>query len=110
LAGCLSVTATSTTLTYTLSLPAALPISRDMVAAVLPDPASVGPRMTGKTCAGLWVTGTGKDKDGNATGPRSSYLYHVVDNEWSRSEEHTSELQSREKLVCRLLLEKKNDG
>src|SRR5690606_39329553 len=27
----------------------------------------------------------------------------------SRSEEHTSELQSRENLVCRLLLEKKND-
>src|SRR5690606_41473166 len=26
---------------------------------------------------------------------------------WLRSEEHTSELQSREKLVCRLLLEKK---
>src|SRR5207302_4797230 len=30
----------------------------------------------------------------------------VVD--FSRSEEHTSELQSRENLVCRLLLEKKN--
>src|SRR5690606_41986241 len=28
--------------------------------------------------------------------------------EYQRSEEHTSELQSREKLVCRLLLEKKN--
>src|SRR5690606_14063429 len=28
--------------------------------------------------------------------------------EQNRSEEHTSELQSREKLVCRLLLEKKN--
>src|SRR5690606_40271843 len=27
-----------------------------------------------------------------------------------RSEEHTSELQSRENLVCRLLLEKKNDN
>src|SRR5690606_40765714 len=27
-----------------------------------------------------------------------------------RSEEHTSELQSRENLVCRLLLEKKNHG
>src|SRR5690606_39530116 len=27
-----------------------------------------------------------------------------------RSEEHTSELQSRENLVCRLLLEKKNEG
>src|SRR5690606_40840204 len=26
--------------------------------------------------------------------------------EWTRSEEHTSELQSREKLVCRLLLDK----
>src|SRR5690606_40464219 len=29
---------------------------------------------------------------------------------WSRSEEHTSELQSRENLVCRLLLEKKNNN
>src|SRR5690606_41038482 len=29
--------------------------------------------------------------------------------ELNRSEEHTSELQSREKLVCQLLLEKKND-
>src|SRR3712207_6910674 len=28
----------------------------------------------------------------------------------ARSEEHTSELQSRQYLVCRLLLEKKNDG
>ena len=54
---------------------------RDVVAAVLPDPASIGPRMTGKTCAGLYVTGTGKD--GN---PRRTYLYHVVDNEWSMAE------------------------
>ncbi|HWJ11844.1 MAG TPA: saccharopine dehydrogenase C-terminal domain-containing protein [Nocardioides sp.] len=59
---------------------------RDVVAAVLPDPAGIGPRMTGKTCAGLWVTGTGKDADGNPTGPRSTYLYHVVDNEWSMRE------------------------
>src|SRR5699024_11535031 len=29
---------------------------------------------------------------------------------WERSEEHTSELQSRFDLVCRLLLEKKNDN
>src|SRR5215813_14471186 len=28
---------------------------------------------------------------------------------WRRSEEHTSELQSRPHLVCRLLLEKKNN-
>ncbi len=51
---------------------------RDVVAAVLPDPATIGPRMTGKTCAGLFVTGTGTDGK-----PRRTYLYHVVDNEWS---------------------------
>ena len=54
---------------------------RDVVAACLPDPATLGDTMTGKTCAGLWVTGTGKDRR-----PRSTYLYHVVDNEWSMRE------------------------
>lgn len=54
---------------------------RDVVAACLPNPATLGPNMRGKTCAGLWVTGTGRD--GN---PRSTYLYHVVDNEWSMAE------------------------
>ncbi|HSN43215.1 MAG TPA: saccharopine dehydrogenase C-terminal domain-containing protein [Propionibacteriaceae bacterium] len=48
---------------------------RDVVAACLPEPASIGPRMTGKTCAGLWVTGKGKDGR-----PRRTYIYHVVDN------------------------------
>jgi saccharopine dehydrogenase (NAD+, L-lysine-forming) len=54
---------------------------RDVVAACLPDPATLGDRMHGKTCAGLWVRGTGKDG-----APRSTYLYHVVDNEWSMAE------------------------
>ena len=54
---------------------------RDVVAAALPDPATIGPRMTGKTCAGVWVTGLGKD--GN---PREVYLYHVSDNEWTMAE------------------------
>ncbi len=49
---------------------------RDVLAATLPDPATLGERMTGKTCAGTWVRGTGKDG-----APRSTYLYHVVDNE-----------------------------
>jgi len=49
---------------------------RDVVAAVLPDPATLGDRMTGKTCAGTYVTGTGKDG-----APRRTYLYHVADNE-----------------------------
>ena len=48
---------------------------RDVVAACLPDPVTIGPRMEGKTCAGLWVTGTGKDGQ-----PRRTYLYHVSDN------------------------------
>jgi saccharopine dehydrogenase-like NADP-dependent oxidoreductase len=54
---------------------------RDVVAACLPDPATLGDRMTGKTCAGLWVRGMGND--GAA---RSTYLYHVIDNEWSMRE------------------------
>ena len=53
---------------------------RDVVAAALPDPATLGDRMTGKTCAGTWVTGR---KDGRA---REVYLYHVVDNAWSMAE------------------------
>ncbi|HSO13024.1 MAG TPA: saccharopine dehydrogenase C-terminal domain-containing protein [Anaerolineales bacterium] len=48
---------------------------RDVVAACLPDPAHLGDRMRGKTCAGLWVKGI---KDGRQ---RQVYLYQVVDNE-----------------------------
>ena len=54
---------------------------RDVVAACLPNPADLGDKMHGKTCAGLWATG--KDKEGK---PRSTYLYHVVDNDWSMKE------------------------
>ena len=51
---------------------------RDMVAAALPDPATLGDRMRGRTCAGTYVTGTGKDG-----APRATYLFHIVDNEES---------------------------
>jgi saccharopine dehydrogenase (NAD+, L-lysine forming) len=54
---------------------------RDVVAACLPDPADLGAKMTGRTCAGTWVTGTGKDG-----APREVYLHHVVDNAWSMAE------------------------
>ena len=54
---------------------------RDVVAACLPDPATLGDKMSGLTCAGTWVTGTGTD--GN---PREVYLYHVVDNAWTMAE------------------------
>jgi saccharopine dehydrogenase (NAD+, L-lysine-forming) len=47
---------------------------RDVVAACLPDPAHLGDRMFGKTCAGTWVKGrkNGKSKE--------YYLYQVADN------------------------------
>ncbi|HEV3033756.1 MAG TPA: saccharopine dehydrogenase C-terminal domain-containing protein [Solirubrobacteraceae bacterium] len=54
---------------------------RDVVAAALPDPATLGERMSGRTCAGTWVTGIGKDGR-----PRSTYLYHVVNNETTMRE------------------------
>jgi saccharopine dehydrogenase (NAD+, L-lysine-forming) len=54
---------------------------RDVVAAALPDPMTLGDRMSGKTCAGTLVTGLGTDGR-----PRRTYLYHVVDNEWSMRE------------------------
>ncbi|MFE2876451.1 saccharopine dehydrogenase family protein [Streptomyces roseus] len=53
---------------------------RDVVAACLPDPATLGERMSGKTCAGTWVKGTRNGR------PREVYLYHVVDNQWSMRE------------------------
>lgn len=48
---------------------------RDVVTACLPNPAYLGDRMFGKTCAGTWVKGK---KDGK---PRQVYLYQVADNE-----------------------------
>jgi len=48
---------------------------RDVVAACLPDPAHLGDRMFGKTCAGTWVKGTKDNK------PRQVYIYQVADNE-----------------------------
>jgi saccharopine dehydrogenase-like NADP-dependent oxidoreductase len=53
---------------------------RDVVAAALPDPLTLGGKMTGKTCAGTHVTGM---KDGKA---KEVYLHHVTDNEWSMRE------------------------
>jgi len=51
---------------------------RDLLASILPDPATIGNLMHGKTCAGTLVKGLGKD--GN---PKAVYIYNVVDNEWS---------------------------
>ena len=53
---------------------------RDVVAACLANPAELGDRMTGVTCAGSLVSGTGSDGQ-----PRQTYLYHAVDNAWTMS-------------------------
>src|SRR5439155_24420529 len=75
---------------YTLSLHDALPISgaRDKMAAVVRDTAARGGRILVPAFA---------------VGRAQELVYDL-----HRSEEHTSELQSRGHLVCRLLLEKKN--
>jgi len=54
---------------------------RDVVAACLPDPYDLGDNMHGLTCAGTWVTGTGKDG-----ARREVYLHHVADNAWCMRE------------------------
>src|SRR2546430_11878507 len=71
---------TATTEIYTLSLHDALPISS----------------ITNPWRGRIWTPGCGKFSSCAPTAPRLS-----------RSEEHTSELQSQSNLVCRLLLEKK---
>jgi len=54
---------------------------RDLLAASLPDPAKLGERMRGKTCAGILVKGLDKSSK-----PRAVYIYNVVDNEWAMKE------------------------
>ena len=49
----------------------------EMMAAILPDPASLGDKMSGKTCVGAWVTGV---KDGKL---REVYIYQSTDNQES---------------------------
>ena len=54
---------------------------RDLLAASLPDPATLGERMRGKTCAGTLVKGINKEGK-----PYACYIYNVVDNAWSMKE------------------------
>src|SRR3712207_8895049 len=87
---------TATTEIYTLSLHDALPISDSR-------PAS---RPTGRRCrpAPRPCTSVARNGWSGTSGTRGSRGRGRC-----RSEEHTSELQSRQYLVCRLLLEKKKE-
>src|SRR3712207_9527437 len=89
---------TATTEIYTLSLHDALPILVRVVAPARGDD-RVGPDRAGLLGRDLGV-GVGHGED-------NRLVRHRADHLGRRSEEHTSELQSRQYLVCRLLLEKK---
>src|SRR3712207_9018961 len=84
---------TATTEIYTLSLHDALPIF------VLG-----GSSLSGTSGEKYYENKGGKDYWIVRTDNQGNIIW---DNSYGRSEEHTSELQSRQYLVCRLLLEKK---
>src|SRR5690606_41332919 len=83
---------------YTLSLHDALPIYQYLTFVV------VGGGPTGVELAGAIaeIAKFAVARDFVNINPELAQIYII-----ERSEEHTSELQSRENLVCRLLLEKK---
>src|SRR3712207_8830473 len=88
---------TATTEIYTLSLHDALPILPDLPG--VPDARGPQPRCRA-------ARGDPHRLPPGGAGRRRGGTDHVLG--VRRSEEHTSELQSRQYLVCRLLLEKKN--
>src|SRR5947209_15705745 len=57
-----------------------------------------------------WLTSQTRSRSTSRTGTRASRSRTPNGAGSTRSEEHTSELQSRQYLVCRLLLEKKKDA
>src|SRR3712207_7447205 len=89
---------TATTEIYTLSLHDALPIS-ELVVAVDAHVPAVGEPQAVRVDVVDDALVLGVDHERLGAAPRLDV---------ARSEEHTSELQSRQYLVCRLLLEKKN--
>src|SRR5690606_40916357 len=99
---------TATTDIYTLSLHDALPIFPTGPPAkprgFLEAPAGRGRRRCGGSRAPVRP---GPPRRSETVGQPARPV-HCRTRGWCRSEEHTSELQSRENLVCRLLLEKKN--
>src|SRR5207247_5734580 len=95
---------------YTLSLHDALPIlsrhlpRREGAARGAGDP---GARMDGSRVAGGIRTMTTDLRTISLSDADKLRVLAAWFDMWDRSEEHTSELQSRVDLVCRLLLEKK---
>src|SRR3712207_7148572 len=93
---------TATTEIYTLSLHDALPISRVGRAALAALPTVV--------TQALWAWRVDREGGSIRRFQRFPFGLDQAREGWERSEEHTSELQSRQYLVCRLLLEKKKNN
>src|SRR5690606_40012846 len=81
--------------------------SRVGTVSVIPDPGSWNHGRCGRTIAG-YPQGADRCRAGGGLAAGGRARSSVPHPGAARSEEHTSELQSRENLVCRLLLEKKN--
>src|SRR3712207_7090076 len=94
---------TATTEIYTLSLHDALPISSDTIA----PSGSSAPMTSVQFCGVNAPDGTAGRVASCSTGSVPAATRSARCSSAPRSEEHTSELQSRQYLVCRLLLEKK---
>src|SRR5690606_40310194 len=104
-----SVTTSVRPALFTLALPDALPISGDAWGPAA-RPRGYGPLPP--PLPSRYLRGSGPGQRAVASGSVVLSRGCYVDRETAglggeRSEEHTSELQSRENLVCRLLLEKK---
>src|SRR5690606_41813519 len=100
-----TIAATCTPACYTLSLHDALPISGRGRGVPLLTPRGLARRCLGRQDAGDKLHGGPSGKVAGAAGGGGPRGVQVVRERSARSEEHTSELQSRENLVCRLLLE-----
>src|SRR5690606_41588818 len=105
-----SLSDTAPTITYTLSLHDALPISLATVDFGTALGVIFAAHEQGKNIH-VWVDETRPRLQGARLTAwelmHAEIPMHLIADNAARSEEHTSELQSRENLVCRLLLEKK---
>src|SRR5690606_41180852 len=99
-----------TTVIYTLSLHDALPIFQQGVSGSNKTDTFMQTTQTGVLDVLIVIDNSGSmaEEQNNLAGKLQPLLSYVQGADWQigRSEEHTSELQSRENLVCRLLLEK----
>src|SRR5690606_41880594 len=77
---------------------------RKICFAIVLSPECKNCKCAGNSCSTIWLF-----RANTANIPLQSAFVRECRNNDARSEEHTSELQSRENLVCRLLLEKKKN-